>query len=150
MSLVFIGLARAEDIDWDRLVGAVIRVESGGNSSAVSSAGAIGLMQITPNGAMAEFNNLDLRTRGAINIYDEQYDSYKIADLFNIERNIFLGTWYLHRLHDHYRCDTIEKILMAYNWGIGNCRKVDFDLTKAPRETKNYVKKVMAIYGGGK
>ena len=71
--------------------------------------------------------------------------SYESANYIP-KNNVKIGTWYLHRLHDHYNCDTIEKILMAYNWGIGNCRKHNFDLSKAPKETRDYVVKIMKLY----
>ena len=128
----FLGKVSAEDIDWDRLVECVIEVESGGNPNAVSKAGAIGLMQITPI-VLKEYNE-NRKDRSVFYNIDK-------CQLGDPEMNKIIGTWYLHRLHDHYKCETIEDILWAYNGGIGNKRKgIKYN------ETKNYIKKVMKLY----
>jgi len=156
--------SHAEEINWDKLVASVIEVESHGEPSLVSPKGAIGLMQITPI-VLKEFNDTPHqdgyavgkheKCRGlkSIQIYDKDYPLNSIVQLPCYEPqlyipwvNKFIGTWYLRRLHEKYNCDTLEKILMAWNWGIGNCRKHNFDLKSAPSETKNFVKKVLAIY----
>ena len=66
--------------------------------------------------------------------------------LFNPKVNTFFGTWYLHRLQDHYKCKTIEQILMAYNAGITRCKRVNFNIKKLPKETQRYTGKVLKIY----
>jgi len=70
-------------------------------------------------------------------------------DLFNSKVNIFIGTWYLLRLQDHYKCPTIEHLLASYNGGITRLRRNDWDIEKMPRETRDYVKKVMRLYYNG-
>ena len=144
-----------EDIDWDRLVSAVIQVESGGNPTAVSKAGAIGLMGITPVVLFEFFENTLPWQRfcgqreevdGSVsNLYFEN----NIQDLFYPEVNIIVGTWYLHRLHDHYGCKTIEQICAAYNGGPTRLKKCGYDINKMPRESRAYVKKVVSIYNKG-
>ena len=69
-----------------------------------------------------------------------------LINLYDPQINVYIASWYLHRLHDHYKCDIIEKILMAYNAGITRCKKVNFDLKKLPYETRKYVPKVLSIY----
>jgi soluble lytic murein transglycosylase len=137
--LLYTGVAWGKEIRWDDLVQAVIQVESNGNPNAVSDNGnTIGLMQIHLCGAYREYN----MENGP---YDG-YNYYTPRDLYNPFINIKIGTWYLHRLHDHYGCDTIEKILMAYNGGITHAKKVNFNLNKMPQETRNYVSKVIKLY----
>ena len=129
-----------ETPNWDRLIPAIIEVESNGDPNAISKAGCIGLMQINPKGAFKEWKQFQ---------FWRHPEEHLVHLLFDAEWNIKIGTWYLKRLYHYYKCDTIEKILMAYNWGIGNCRKNDFNLKKAPRETRNYVKNVMWLYNQG-
>lgn len=123
-----------ETPDWDRLVVAVIQVESNGDPNAISPAGAIGLMQITRI-VLKEWNNNHSATP------DEN-----IGRLFEPRFNVEIGTWYLKRLFHHYKCTTIEEIAMAYNFGITRCKKINFDLSKTCRETRNYVKKIKELY----
>ena len=80
-----------------RLIYAVIEQESGGNASAVSSAGAQGLMQLMPATA-----------RGL-----------GVSDAFDPKQNIMGGTKYLSQLLDKYGGD-VETALAAYNGGPGN------------------------------
>lgn len=152
-----------EEINWDKLVSSIIEVESGGNPNAVSPQGCIGLMQINPNGALKEY----IYAKEHRGQYIQDFDSerwYHIAglsgnkcdspigvqlskeQLFIKNINIRIGTWYLHRLNNHYRCKTIEQICAAYNGGPTRLRKCNYDVTKMPRETRNYVKKVMKLY----
>lgn len=77
---------------------AVLRAESGGDPRAVSSAGAMGLMQIMP--ATWE----ELRIHHGLG-----------ADPFDPRDNILAGAAYLRQLHDRY--GSIRAMLAAYNAG---------------------------------
>ena len=98
------------------LIRAVIQAESGGNPSAVSRAGARGLMQLMPETA-AELG---------------------VTNPFEPTQNIMGGASYLRSLLDRYRGDT-KLALAAYNWGMGNLEKRPEAM---PKETKNYIAKV--------
>ncbi|QWR78860.1 lytic transglycosylase domain-containing protein [Candidatus Magnetomonas plexicatena] len=102
------------------LIKAVMRAESGGNSKAVSRAGARGLMQLMPATAR------DLGVKNS----------------FNPKENIEGGTKYLRQLLDRYDGD-VNQAVAAYNWGMGN---VERRPTKMPTETKNYIAKVQSYY----
>ena len=113
----------------ENLIKSVIKVESNFDPNAVSSVGAKGLMQIIP------FN----------------YESLGITDPFDIEQNIDGGTKYIKKCLDMYDGD-VQMALMAYNGGSGRMasRGVNSvnDLYKMPKETQNYVSKVMEYYRG--
>ena len=102
------------------LARAVLRHESGGNPKAVSSAGAIGLMQLMPATA-----------RGlGVNPNDPK-------------RNLEGGIKYLAQLSDKYSGD-YTRTLAAYNAGSG---RVDaYDGVPPFPETERYVKNVLALY----
>ena len=102
------------------LIKAVIKAESNGNASAVSPAGAQGLMQLMPATAS------ELGVRNA----------------FDPEQNIMAGTSYLRRLLDRYRGD-VRLSLAAYNWGMGNLERRPDTM---PKETRNYIVKVEGQY----
>lgn len=134
----------ADDIDL--LIPAIIQVESGGNPNAVSPAGAIGLMQITPV-VLNEYKNW------VANEWSKQHNSiglcnWTMEDMCNPIINKRLGTWYLRYLKTHYLKDkyTIERLLASYNGGITRLRKVNYDISRMPKESRDYVRKVMAIY----
>ena len=80
---------------------AVIKTESGFNSAAVSPAGAIGLMQITP----ATFSYLCEKTG----------DEYESGMLYDPETNIRYGIFYLSMLYE--RFGVWETAFAAYNCG---------------------------------
>lgn len=126
------------------MIYAVIDVESKFDASAVSSAGAVGLMQMTPDTFLWLTHDI-LREH--------------LADgmLYDPETNIRYGTYYLSRLHDRYGDWSVA--LAAYNAGPTNVDKWLQDpdyadgeggLAHIPfKETRNYVKKVteaMAVY----
>ncbi|NBJ14564.1 MAG: lytic transglycosylase domain-containing protein [Dehalobacter sp. 4CP] len=108
------------------LISAVIRQESSFNPNAVSSAGAIGLMQLMPATA----------------------SGLGVTDPFNIEQNVDGGTRYLRQLIDRY--GSTEMALAAYNAGSGTIRARGVqgpeDLVKMPAETRNFVQNVMNYY----
>ncbi|HDJ30012.1 MAG TPA: lytic transglycosylase domain-containing protein [Candidatus Acetothermia bacterium] len=87
------------------LVFGVIRAESRFRARAVSPAGAIGLMQITP--ATGEW------IAGKIGM-----TGFTPTDLYEPETNVRFGTWYLRYLLDRFSGD-VATALLAYNAGPG-------------------------------
>ncbi len=121
----------------EALVYAVIHTESGFDSGAVSSAGAVGLMQMLPD----TFKWLT----------DEiLFDHLESGMLYDPETNIKYGTYLLSRFYDRY--GDWELTLAAYNGGVGNVDKWLEDpeyadgeggLKKIPfKETRQFVRRV--------
>ena len=100
------------------LIRAMIQVESGWNTDAVSNKGAQGLMQLMPRTAAM----------------------FGVSDPFDAEQNIEGGVRYISDLTDKYRGD-IEKALAAYNAGPARV-----DSGNIPEVSKRYVKNIMSIY----
>ena len=96
--------AREKHVDAS-LIAAVIYAESK-FSDRTSSAGARGLMQITPEAA----NEIERHSGGT---------TFKLKDLGDPEINIRYGTYLLHELLDRYDDDVVAA-LAAYNAGPGN------------------------------
>ena len=116
---------------------AVIKCESGFDSTAVSSAGAMGLMQITPD----TFAYLRSRTG----------DNYEKGMLYDPETNIRYGIYYLSMLYD--RFGVWETAFAAYNagptrvqgWIDAGGADESGHLTEIPiAETATYVERVSA------
>ena len=101
------------------LVRAVIKVESDGNPRCVSSAGAMGLMQLMPD---------NVKEAG-------------ISDPFDPEQNVMAGTKQLGGLLKQYG-GNLDLALAGYNAGPGNVRK--YGGIPPFTETQNYVKRVRA------
>jgi soluble lytic murein transglycosylase len=99
------GHAAQENLD-PALLAAVIEQESKFDPNARSSAGAVGLMQLTPQTAkgIAEY------TGGS---------KFVLSDLTNPEINVRYGSWYLRHLLDRYHGDE-RTALAAYNAGEQN------------------------------
>ena len=118
--------AKKYGVDAD-LIRAIIKTESNFNPNVVSSAGAKGLMQLMP----------------------ENCKEYGVVDPFDIEENIDAGTRHIKEYIDKYDGD-IQMGLMAYNGGPTRMKNrgvnsID-DIYKMPKETQNYVSKVMKYY----
>lgn len=121
----------------ETLVYAVIRTESDFESGAVSSAGAIGLMQLMPS----TFQWLT---------DDKLFEHLEDGMLYDPETNIRYGTYYLSLLYDRY--GRWDLALAAYNGGPGNVdewleddRYADGEggLKKIPfKETRQFVSRV--------
>lgn len=116
--------ARDYSLDPD-LIRAVMAQESGGNPLAVSPAGALGLMQVTPDKFNPDENPFDPWT------------------------NIRAGASYLKRQLDRFK--KVELALAAYNAGPGAVKK--YGGIPPYEETQNYVARVLGFYrklkGGG-
>ena len=98
------------------LISAVIQNESSGNPNALSSTGAMGLMQLEPNTAA----------------------SLGVTNAFDPAQNIDAGTAYLASLLSQYGGD-VPTALEAYNWGPGNVASGG----TAPASVQSYVNNVM-------
>jgi len=101
------------------LVQAVIKTESDGNPRCVSSAGAMGLMQLMP----------------------ENVKEAGISDPFDPEQNIAAGTKQLAGLMSQYH-GNLDLALAGYNAGPGNVHK--YGGVPPFTETHNYIKRVRA------
>ena len=125
--------AAAHSLD-SYLVAAVIRAESRFRPRAVSHAGAIGLMQITPPTGqwIAE------------QVGDE---SFTIGDLYQPELNIRFGTWYLCYLRDRFTGD-IDAALVAYNAGPSNLLRWQSGEGTIFPETEAYLARVKRGWSG--
>lgn len=113
----------------ERWIWAVMRVESAGDVTAISHAGAMGLMQIMP-GTWAE---LRARYRLGGNPYDPR-------------DNVIAGTAYLRELHDRYGNPTA--MLAAYNAGPGRYDEHLATGRALPRETRAYLAMLAPMVGG--
>lgn len=110
------------------LINAVIQTESNYNQSAVSSAGAIGLMQLMP--ATAKYLN--------VNPYDPV-------------ENVDGGVRYLKNNITNYNGD-LKMALAAYNCGPGTLKSLNItnlddpaQYQRLPKETQNYIKKIFSL-----
>lgn len=108
---------------------AVLRAESASDVRAVSSAGAMGLMQVMPD------TWAGLRVR-----YELGRDPYDPRD------NILAGTAYLREMYDRY--GNVAAMLAAYNAGPGRYDEYRATGRTLPAETRAYVAALAPILGG--
>ncbi|MHC5036883.1 MAG: lytic transglycosylase domain-containing protein [Planctomycetota bacterium] len=123
------------------LVQAVIECESGGRASAVSRAGAVGLMQVMPGTAAAVAAEMGL-------------PAPSLPDLHDPEINIRLGVYYLAKMRRRFKDDQLA--LAAYNAGPTHVQRwMDRYPTSdgatvvrlaAFQETKAYVRRVLRAW----
>lgn len=110
-------------------IDAVMQAESAGDGHALSSAGAMGLMQIMPE------TWADLRERYGLG-----------ADPFQPHDNILAGAAYLRELHDRYGS---PGFLAAYNAGPERWEAHVARSQELPGETRNYVARLLPLIMGG-
>ncbi|WP_349934856.1 lytic transglycosylase domain-containing protein [Acetobacter sp. A11-2] len=108
---------------------AVMSAESGGDTGAISSKGALGLMQIMP----ATWS--DLRARYGLG-----------NDPFDVHDNILAGAAFLHEMHDRYGS---PGFLAAYNAGPGRYEDYRDRQRPLPPETRAYVAGLLPLIGQG-
>jgi soluble lytic murein transglycosylase-like protein len=113
--------ARINGVD-PRLIHAVIRAESGYNANAVSSKGAIGLMQLIPATAQR----------------------YGVQDIYDPVQNVSGGVRYLRDLLNMFN-GNLELAIAGYNAGENAVVRAGNRIPPYP-ETRAYVPKVMSFY----
>lgn len=113
------------------LLAAVVYRESKFDPEAVSSSGAIGLMQLLPSTA----DGIALFTGG---------NAFQVDDLYDPEINVRYGSFYLRRLLTKYQ--RIDLALAAYNAGQANVDDwIDSNRGIVYPETRTYVDDVIRI-----
>ena len=120
----------------ESIIYAVIKTESGFESNAVSSSGAVGLMQIIPT----TFDEITVKLG----------DNYEKGMMYDPKTNIRYGTYYLSYLYRHFA--DWDAVFAAYNAGMGTVSEWLGDpdvvndegkLENIPySETRSYVNKV--------
>lgn len=105
-----------------KLLHAVIQTESAYNEKAISSAGAVGLMQLMPATAAR----------------------YGVSNRKNATQNIDGGAHYLKDLFKMFNSN-LKLVLASYNAGEGAVKKYHNSIPPYP-ETRNYVRKVLRLY----
>ncbi|MBK1735271.1 hypothetical protein CKO15_08220 [Halorhodospira abdelmalekii] len=159
--------SQATGLDAD-LIRAVVRTESDFRPAVVSSAGAVGLMQVRPVVAVDMVNRVTKHQADWLQRFAElDGDEITPEDLADPRVNILLGSHYLAYLHQRY-ADFGEPMalwlaLAAYNWGPGNVYRhllsnPDLhgfeDLRRlleqsAPGETRAFIERVLKRSGYG-
>lgn len=141
---MFRAAARASGIS-ERLLRAIVEVESAGNPEAVSSSGALGLMQVMPTRAGREVNLANGIERDPT-----------MGELFDPHRNVRTGTQYLEILNARYwghipNATTRGTLVVAsYHTGPTRVRAIydgaDGDLgetwKRLPEATREYLRRV--------
>ncbi|MBU1204197.1 MAG: lytic transglycosylase domain-containing protein [Nanoarchaeota archaeon] len=131
------------------LIKAVIIKESWGQPYEVSTAGAVGLMQLMPDTAIELGVYVPPTYEKGDCVRGKEITCNIIADeRFDPIKNIMAGSKYLaDRIKDF---GNVELALASYNWGpsrVKNNCGATFDTCKnLPEETANYVPKIMGYY----
>lgn len=128
----------------ENFIYAVIKTESGFDSDARSSVGAVGLMQLMPIAFEEVSNKIESDTELAY------------SDMYNPEYNIMYGSWYLAYLYQQF--GSYELTIAAYHAGMTEVRswlddgildEKNLDLNDIPddfSDTSHYINKVIKAY----
>ncbi len=108
---------------------AVIRAESGFRPTVVSSAGAVGLMQLMPGTAQEVSEDNGIPYRG-------------ITDLYEPHINLELGVTYLAFLRDEFH-GKLPQVLAAYNFGPYAVKRMSSKGSFDNRLVKRYVRRIV-------
>ncbi len=122
------------------LVEAIIQVESGGDPLCTGSAGERGLMQIKA----ATWNQISRRAFGEFVSFDLAYDPE-----FNRRAGRAYLAWLQGFLRNHgaqWQADERTLLLAGYNAGPGALRRADFDPSRLPASTRDYIRRVSALH----
>lgn len=131
--LAMLIVEESESLKYDPLlVAAVVKAESTFNPSALSPAGAIGLMQIMPETGRFVASKVNAAWSSS-------------DDLHVPEFNLRLGISYLQHLERIYSGD-LGKVLVAYNWGPANLDRSLASAVKPPTGPLRYSEQVLATY----
>ncbi len=122
-----VGESRRQELEPD-LVFAVMQVESSCYNFAVSSVGALGLMQIMPRTGESLARKLNVDWRGPDTLFDPIV-------------NVRLGIAYLKILSDRY--GSLPTALAAYNWGPA---RIDSRLRRGAALPSKYVQQVLRVF----
>ncbi|MCK5121131.1 MAG: lytic transglycosylase domain-containing protein [Methylococcales bacterium] len=106
----------------EKLLHAMIQTESAYDKNAISSAGAVGLMQLMPATAKR----------------------YGVSDRKNAKQNIDGGTHYIKDLFKMFNSN-LKLVVASYNAGEGAVKKYNNAIPPYP-ETRDYVRKVLRLY----
>lgn len=139
----------------------IIQVESSNKPDAVSRVGAVGLTQVMPKTGWRPgfgvtntlvdidedlYNKLKRKVRSG-ELTDRQAFEKSITrdDRKDPVKNVKFGTEYFNAMMNKFGGDT-KLALIAYNWGAGNTTnwlQSGADPSKLPKETSNYIEKVL-------
>lgn len=113
--------------DWTKVISAIIKVESKGNTKAVNKNGScVGLLQITPI-CLKECNTI-LKSKNSSK-------RFKLSDRYNREKSEEMFSLIQEKYNPS---DDIETAIRLWNGGIGGI--------KNKKKTNSYLKKVMKYY----
>ena len=127
----------------EAFVKATIYVESSNNPYTVSKAGALGLPQTYFETWKEVFQN-DSYQDFIKGIRDEKKSSEFILKYYSLLDSFMRENWDLYKELDN----NTKRIYLAaaYNCGPERLRKLNFALSKAPKETQYHVKKIKEVY----
>lgn len=133
-------------------INAIIQIESSGNPMAISKDYCRGLMQIS-NDVVKEFCKFNGFTQHSLTWLSDDSIPYQYHSVYDVDLNIKIGTWYLTQripqMLRHYKLEhSVENILIAYNFGIGNLIKYRQGRVGLPKETRQYIERYQKLAKG--
>ena len=117
---------KKNEYDWNKVINAIIQVESKGNASAKSK-DCVGILQIRP--ILVKDVNEYLKMK-------KNKKRYTLGDRYSAEKSKEMFILYQKRYNP---TNNVEKAIRLWNGGIG------YSVAK----TQNYLKRVMKYYNGG-